>query len=207
MESGCDDPDFVQVINYLASRGPAALSGYDYYWSSSRVHHMNQRLILPFKSQGKTVGYTARYSGSPPSGVPRYWNSSIPAGFLFNNSQAEIPERKFLIITEGPFDAISVQGVAALGSSLNEHQVQWLLNQPHEKVLLPDRELTNQNLIDTALNFGWSVSFPEWETHVKDGADACVRYGQIYTIASVLRSRTSNPIEIGLKRQMFLGKK
>ena len=197
------DKNFLDVVEYLNSRGEAIFNGYDYWWSPSTDNDLNKRIIIPFFHNNKIVGWTARYYGTPPSGTPKYWNSSIPVGFLFNNDVADIQDRKYLILTEGPFDAIAVQGVSALGSTLNEHQIHWLANQNKEIIILPDRQRKNQELIDTALLFGWNVSFPDWEDNIKDAADACKKYGQIYTISSAIASRTSDPISIGIKRKML----
>lgn len=197
------DEKFVNVIQYLQSRGDAIMHGYDYYWCNSTKHDLNNRIIIPFYHKNKIVGYTARYSGNPPKGTPKYWNSNIPDGFIFNNDVAEIPDRKYLILVEGPFDAISIQGCSPLGSTLSESQIHWLVNQNKKIIVLPDRQKNNQELIDSALLFGWEVSFPDWEDDVKDAADACKRYGQVYTISSILTSRTTDPVMIGIKRKMF----
>jgi hypothetical protein len=202
---GCDDARFLHVVKYLQSRGDAIAQGYDYWWSPHPQHHMCDRLILPFYHKHDIVGYTARYSqAQPPAGITRYYNSVIPQGFLFNQDIAQYHNRKFMILTEGPFDAIAVQGVAAMGSKLSDYQIHWLSQQDKHIVVLPDRTRSNQDLIDTALLFGWSVSFPDWENHIKDAAEACKAYGNIYTISSVLASRTTNPITIGVRRKMFV---
>jgi hypothetical protein len=204
------DEDFLNALEYLRRRGKEIFSATDYYWSSNTRNQMNQRIIIPFinsrNNEKKIVGYTARFTGSPvPRGVARYYNSEIPSGFLFNNGVAEIESRKFLVLVEGPFDALAIQGVGALGATLNERQIQWLLAQNKQIIVLPDRQEKNQTLIDTALTFGWSVSFPEWDREIKDAADACNKYGQVYTITSVLKSFTADPVEIGVRRQL-LGK-
>jgi hypothetical protein len=163
-------------------------------------------VLLPFFHKDQIVGYTGRHCETNPGKfVTRYWNSQVPDGFLFNSDVADIPGRQVLVLVEGPFDAIAVQGVAAMGSSLSEHQIYWLASQNAQKIVLPDQQKNNQGLIDTALSFGWAVSFPDWEPDIKDAADACKRYGQIYTITSVLSSYTTNPITIGLKRQFLKG--
>lgn len=203
-EEGCTDPDFLSVCNYLLTRGEDLAQGYPYQWSASSRNLLNTRLIIPFFCLGRIVGWTARYAGTPPAGVPRYWNSSIPPGYLFNQDVLQL-ERQFVLVLEGPFDAIAVQGVSPLGSTMSDLQIQNLLNSNQHPIVLPDRQRKNQGLIDAALAFGWSVSFPEWEDHIKDAADACRAYGQIYTITSALAARTNNPIEIGVKRKMFRG--
>lgn len=199
------DENFISVVEYLQSRGNAIAGGYDYFWCNSTKHDLNKRLIIPFYHQNKIVGYTARYAGNPPSGTPKYWNSGIPTGFLFNNDISGLYDRKYMVIVEGPLDAIAIQGVGAMGSTLSADQIHWLSMQSPHKIILPDRQRNNQELIDAALMFGWSVSFPEWEDDIKDAADACKKYGQVYTITSVLSAQTTDPIMIGIKRKMFKG--
>ena len=204
LEQGCDDPDFLTCVSYLANRGTDLLGSYSYSWSARKQNQLHKRIVIPFFHKDKIVGWTARYAGAPPGGVPRYWNSSVPAGYLFNQDVLT-KQRHWALVCEGPFDAIAVQGVSALGSTMSDLQIQTLINSEQRPVILPDRQRANQNLIDLALSFGWGVSFPDWEGHIKDAADACKAYGQIYTITSALQSITHNPIEIGIKRKMFQG--
>lgn len=200
-----DDPGLTQARDYLLSRGEWLAKGYDYLWSNSRDHDLAHRVILPFFYRGDTVGWTARWTGTPPPGKPKYFNSAVPEGYLFNWDMAEIGDRRFVVVTEGPFDAIAVQGVAAMGSTLSAAQIHNLERLDKRIIVLPDRQLQNQELIDTALTFGWSVSFPEWQEDVKDAAEACALYGGVYTTTSVIASAQSNPIAIGLRRHMFRG--
>jgi hypothetical protein len=198
----CDHEDFQSAVQYLRSR--CVLDSYNFWYSASSRNQLNKRVIVPFFHKQTVVGWTARYVGTPPGGVPRYWNSSVPAGYLFNQNVLSL-DRNFVLVVEGPFDAIAVQGVSPLGSTMSDLQIQTLLNGNQEPIVLPDRTRTNQQLIDLAVTFGWSVSFPEWEDDVKDAAEARKRYGEIYTITSALASRTKDPLTIGIKRKLFKG--
>jgi DNA primase len=113
--------------------------------------------------------------------------------------------RKFIILVEGPFDAIAVDGVAVLGSTLNKNQIAWLNAADKEIIVLPDREARNQDLIDCAIEQKWSVSFPNWEKNIKDAADASKIYGKLYTIFSVIKFRTNSELQIKMKRQLLKG--
>lgn len=200
LEAGCDDPDLMQVCDYLQHRGTDLLQAHDWYWSACKDHAWNHRLLIPMFKQDQIVAYTGRYAGVPPPHVPKYLNSALPSGYLFNWDHMW-GDRKFVIVTEGPLDAIAVQGVASMGSKLTETQIYHLCACDKQIVILPDRTQSNQHMIDTALEFGWAVSFPEWDAHVKDAADACKAYGAIYTITSALAARTHNPLTIGVKRK------
>lgn len=199
-------PDqYVKVIEYLASRGSAISKNYDYYWSPDTKFNMSDRIIIPFYHKNNIVGWTARFSGKPPSGVPRYWNSELPSGYLFNNEALYKPYRRYIILVEGPFDAISIDGVGVLGSELSKDQANWLIEADKDIIVVPDRQKKNQGLIDSALMYGWDVAFPEWENDIKDAADATKRYGRLYTLRSIIETRTQSSIEIGIKRKMFKG--
>lgn len=195
--------EFLQVASYLGSRGEAVLSGWNFHWTPSTKWNLNKRVIIPFYYKDKVVGWTARYAGKPPSGISRYFNSDLPPGYLFNCDVLNTPHRKFVAVLEGPFDAIAVDGVGTLGSELSREQIVWLNSTDKEKIIVPDRQRSNQGLIDAALEHGWAVSFPEWEDGVKDAADASSRYGKLFTLDSILRGRTKNKLQIGIKRRMF----
>lgn len=197
--------ELVGCIEYLASRGRAVAGGWQYYWTPSSKWDLNRRIIIPFYHNNKIVGWTGRYAGTPPHDVPRYFNSDVPTGYLFNSRVINQPRRNFILIAEGPFDAIAIDGISPFGSTMNKQQIAWLNSTDKEKVVVPDRQLKNQDLIDTALEQGWSVSFPDWETGVKDAADASKLYGRLYTLASIIKSRTSSRLQIGMKRKMIRG--
>lgn len=193
--------EFAASVAYLHGRGAAIADGWDYHWSASTKWNLNNRIIIPFYYRDRIVGWTARYCGKPPSGTPRYYNSELQAGYLFNCESLDKSNRRYAILTEGPFDAIAIDGVAALGSTLSKQQLSWLRSCGKEIIVLPDRTAGNQGLIDVAVDQGWSVSFPDWEADVKDAADASCRYGKLYTLRSAIESRTTSAIEIGVKRR------
>lgn len=195
--------DFVQCCNYLTSRGSAIATGWDYYWSSSEKWDLNKRFIIPFYYKNKIVGWTARYAGKPPEGTPRYYNSDLQLGYLFNSEVITKSNRKYVILVEGPLDAIAIDGVAALGSKLNKQQVSLLKSTDKEVIVLPDRQRRNQGLIDVALEENWAVSFPEWDDDVKDAADASCKYGKLFTLQTIIDNRTHNKLQINIKRRMF----
>lgn len=199
-----DPPEqLLTVFEYLLSRGLAVADSHDYYWSPSHKNDMDKRLIIPFFHRGRTVGYTARYMGTPPKGVPRYLNSSLQPGYLFNNRVMDLQDRQSVLLVEGALDAIAVDAVAALGSELSSEQLTWLKSCGKEIIVVPDRQRKNQGLIDAALANGWSVSFPDWEDDVKDAAEASRRYGKIYSLRSIFATKTNSQLQINVKRQLF----
>lgn len=190
---------------YLQHRGRAVSEGYSYYWCNSASYNLEQRIIIPFYYRNSLVGWTSRYAGNPPKGVSRYYNGCKPQNYLFNSDVMYLPSRKFIVLVEGPFDAIAVSGVATLGKSLNSSQIAWVNSLNKEVILLPDREAENQDLIDIAIEQGWNVSFPNWDNSIKDAAEASKKYGKLWTINSAIQFKTNNKLEISIKRQLLKG--
>ena len=111
--------------------------------------------------------------------------------------------RKFVIVTEGPFDAITISGVSILGSEINDIQRDLIDGLNRQVIVVPDRDAPGEKLINQALEFGWNVAFPEWGEDVDDVADAVLKYGRLFTIQSILKTTESNKFKIDLKRKMY----
>ena len=111
--------------------------------------------------------------------------------------------RKFVIVTEGPFDAITVSGVSILGSEINDTQRELIDSLNRQVIIVPDRDKPGEKLINQAKEFGWCVAFPEWAEGVNDVADAVLKYGRLFTIQSILKTTESSKLKIDLKRKMY----
>ena len=198
LSNGCDDPNFLQTLNYLVSRGTDILTGYNYYWSPIKEDNMNKRIILPFTWKGEIVGWTARASFET-----RFrYISDIQPNYIFNADNIE-RKWKYIFINEGPFDAISNCGIGMLGDKISDEQIMWIKQTGKTPIVVPDREKKGGKLVDAALKEGWAVSFPLWEDDIKDSAMASERYGQLYTVKSLLDSATTNKLRISVERQKY----
>jgi hypothetical protein len=186
------------LLNYLKSRGIGP-DWYDFMYSPDQHWDVNKRLLIPFYWRGDTVGFTGRMF--EPSDKVKYYTDVQP-GYVFN-MDAQDWTRKFVIVTEGPFDAITVSGVSILGSEINDIQKELINNLNRQVIVVPDRDAPGEKLINQAMEFGWSVAFPEWEDGVDDVADAVLKYGRLFTIQSILKTTESSKLKIDLKRKMY----
>jgi len=186
------------ILNYLKSRGIGA-DWYDFMYSPAYLWDMDKRLIIPFYWKGELVGYTGRLF--EPSQKIKYYTSVQP-GYVFN-MDAQDWTRKFVIVTEGPFDALTISGVSILGSEINDIQRELIDGLNREVILVPDRDAPGEKLINQAIEFGWSVAFPEWDDKITDVADAVLKYGRLFTIQSILNSTEHSKLKIDLKRKMY----
>ena len=75
-------------------------------------------------------------------------------------------------------------------------------NLNRQVIVVPDRDAPGEKLINQAIEFGWSVAFPEWDEKVEDVADAVLKYGRLFTMQSILKNTETNKLKINLKRKM-----
>lgn len=188
-----------EAIQYINNRSSHLLTHYDFYWSPNRKNTMNERVIVPFIYKGDIVGYNARLFTD---GRDRYYGN-IPANYLFNNQALYKNKRKYVLIVEGIFDALAIDGVAALGSTLSKEQRQWINESGLFPVVITDKDKGGQTLIDAAIEEKWSVSFPYWEEGVGDPAEAVEKYGRLFTIKSIIDNIETNKVAINVKRKRW----
>jgi len=186
------------LLNYLAGRGIGA-DWYDFMYSSDKHWDIDKRLLIPFYWRGDIVGFTGRIFEQ--SDKVKYYTDVQP-GYVFN-MDAQDWTRKFVIVTEGPFDAITISGVSILGSEINDIQRELINGLGKKVIVVPDRDAPGEKLINQAIEFGWSVAFPEWEDNINDIADAVMKYGRLFTIQTILKTTESNKFKIDLKRKMY----
>lgn len=204
----CIDNNYIDVVNYLFSRGDVIANNYEYYWCNDLIN--KRRLIIPFYYKKEIVGYTSR--SIIPKSNKRYINYA-PDNYIFNTDAILKPHRAIVIIVEGVLDAIAIDGLGLLGSSLNKDKIKWIKSFGKEVVILPDRDSSGENLIDIAIENNWSVAFPTfrdgygsniwWDSDVKDCAEASKRYGQLWTIMSIIKSSVNNKVKINQLRKIF----
>jgi hypothetical protein len=193
IDEGCEDEDFLNVIAYLLDRG-MELDWYDWHWTPESGY--KDRVILPFFHKNTVVGWTGR---KIKPGTPKYLTTS-QAGYVFN-LDAQADDRKFVIVVEGQFDAIAIDGVAIGHNEPNDTQISRISSLGKEVIVVPDNDKPGAKMIKTALDAGWSVSLPDWGPDVKDVADAVKKFGRIYTLFTILQYREQGEIKIQLLKK------
>ena len=120
------------------------------------------------------------------------------------NLDAQQDNREFVIVSEGPFDALSIDGCALLGAEIKDSQ-NWLLKQlGKELILVPDKDHEGPRTVEQAIEYGWSVSMPDWPDGVKDVNDAVIKLGRLATLWLIVSAKESNALKIRLRvKQWF----
>jgi hypothetical protein len=179
------------VVEYVLSRGLDPMSD-TFYWSPNPA--FSDRLILPFWYNTKIVGYTARRITN---NRPKYLSEQHPH-FVFN-LDAQDPLNRYVLVTEGPFDALSINGVALLTNNIADQQARMINRLGKEVIVIPDQDMAGLAVIKRAIEYGWSVAFPTWEPDIKDCADAVLRYGKLFVIVDVIKSAERHEATIRIK--------
>lgn len=198
VSEGCQDSDLLDVISYLVDQRMVSWEWYNWHWSAAQGYR--DRVIIPFYHDGKIVGYTGR---KIKEGKPKYLTDAQP-GYVFN-IDAQLPERQYVIVVEGQFDAIAIDGCAIMHNEPNETQCTRLNALAREVIVVPDRDRPGAKLLKAAIDHGWSASLPPWEDDIKDVADAVKRYGRLYVLATILHYKVSGEIKINLLKKKLEG--
>lgn len=201
LEEGCNDPDFISVAEYACRRGMMGID--DLYWSPQKDYHCtHQRLLMPFRYRGVIVGYTGRlYYTHKNKSIAKYINH-FPTDYIYNVDIARSYDVDTIVLVEGVIDAYLVNGISVCNNLVSQAQADYINSLGKRVVVCPDFDADGRPLVDAALTNGWEVSFPNWDTGIKDPAEACGQYGEILTLKSIIDFSERSPMKIELKWKM-----
>jgi hypothetical protein len=191
------DEDMIRVFEYLVGRG-MDIDWYDWMWTTAPGY--KDRLLIPFYHDGRVVGYTGR---KITEGKPKYLTDAQP-GYVFNLDR-QARDRKYVIVVEGQFDAIAIEGCAVSHNDPNETQIMRLNALNREVIVVPDKDRPGAKMVEAAIKNNWSASLPPWEDDIKDVADAVQRYGRLYTLSTILHYRVAGEINLHLLKKKLEG--
>jgi hypothetical protein len=186
------------VLEYMSSRN-LNLDDTDYYWSPSLGYR--DRLIIPFYYEGRIVGWTAR--SVVPDKQPKYLSEQQP-GYVYGLDEQGY-NKVFAIVCEGPIDALHIDGIALLGSEIKDQQAMLINRLSKDVIVVPDRDKAGSKLVDQAIELGWQVSLPDWDSDIND-IDECVqRHGRLYTLYKIASNAESSKLKIQLRSKKWFG--
>lgn len=148
------------------------------------------RVVIPYTREGKVIYWQARHIDRTVK--PRYLNSPAARdAVLYGYDQLFTWSALPLFVTEGVFDAIVLNGVCTLGSSLNEAKLEVLRRSRRRIIFVIDRDDPGGEFGRTALDNGWEVSFVD--PRAEDANDSVMRFGLPYTAYSLIKNATNKP--------------
>lgn len=172
----------LQIADYLLSRN-INLDKYPFFFSLQPK--LINRVIIPYYRNNKLIYWQAR---SILSGEKKKWENSPVRrdGVMFNYDQLQMFDRKPLFVTEGVFDAMLVDGIALLGSVLNDVKKSVLEKSRRRLIFIIDKDSNGRSLANAVLNCGWEIAF------VPDGAedlsDSVRRFGLSWSLYELMKS-------------------
>lgn len=183
----------VPVIEYVISRGFDPLDPM-FMWTPTLGY--KDRVIIPFYQDGKVVGYTGR---KIKDGKPKYLTES-QSGYVFN-IDAQKHNRRYVIVSEGQFDALAVDGIGIMTNEPNDTQIARINALGKEVIVVPDKDRPGAKMLAAAIKNNWSASLPPWGDDIKDIAEAMRKYGRLYVLATILHYKVTGEIKINLLKK------
>lgn len=155
-------------------------------------------IIIPFTHENQVVGNCTRFLDDR---TPKYLNDMSP-GYVFG-ADLQNNSWNYVLVMEGVFDALSVNGLAVLHADINDAQVRLIRSLGREVVVVPDQDEAGMKLVDRAVELGWSVSMPDWPD-CKDVNDAVIKYGRLATLITIMQAREHSRIKIELRKKQIV---
>ena len=158
-------------------------------------------VVIPFTHNNQVVGHTTRFLDDR---TPRYIQD-IQHGYVFG-TDLQKTNWQSVIVVEGVFDALSINGLAVLHAEINDAQVRLIRSLGREVIVVPDQDEAGMKLVDRAVELGWAVSMPVWPDGVKDVNDAVIRLGRLGTLLTIMQARETSRIKIELRKKQLVKK-
>jgi DNA primase len=190
-----ENPEHKTYVDYLLKR-KINLEDYSFVVTPDDLGRNKNRIVIPYTYKNEIVGNTSRYLDNK---IPKFINDQQP-GYVFNIDKQH-KDWSVCVVTEGIFDALSIDGVALMHNDISTDQVIMLSQLNKQIIVVPDRDTTGLKICDKALELGYQVSLPDWDTDIKDVNDAVIRYGKLPTLLSIIQNKTNSKIKIEMQRR------
>jgi len=158
-------------------------------------------VIVPFTYDNRIVGYTTRFLDDK---TPKYIHDMQP-GYVFG-TDLQRNNWQHVLVMEGVFDALSLNGLAVLHAEINDSQARLIRSLGREITVVPDQDEAGMKLVDRAVELGWAVSVPEWPDHIKDVNDAVRNFGKLATLIDIMKHRETSKIKIEMAKRRIKNK-
>jgi len=184
------------ALEYIYDR-KIDMDKYKFYVTTDRANNMDKRVIIPCYWKHEQIGYVGR--AIDPKVKPKYWNR-FDTGYVFNVNQQH-SDWKFVIVCEGPFDAMAIDGVAVMHNEVSEQQADIIDSLGREVIVVADRDQAGSKLLRDAQEYGWSASFPVWQETCKDINEAVQKYGKLFVLQSIIDGKETSKLKIEIIRK------
>ena len=180
-----------QFVNYLKKR-KVNYADYNFKITPTAKFRNKNRIIIPYMYKNTVTGWTSRYLDD---NTPKYLNENQQEGYVFGLDFQKIVW-DYVIVAEGIFDAISIQGLSIMNNEFTESQLATVKRLGKTVIVVPDQDKAGLVLVKQAIKAGFAVSIPKWDDDVHDINEAVIKYGKSATLLSIMHARESTNIKI-----------
>ncbi len=175
-----------KLVAYLDDR-KVDLNKYEFFFSLEPK--LINRVIIPYYRNGNLIYWQARSIDD--SEKKRYDNAAAPrTTIMFNMDQLTRYSSLPLFVCEGVFDAMMVDGVALLGSTLNAAKAELLAKTNRRLIFVIDKDRNGKVLAEDVLERGWEIAFsPEGSADLNESVR---RFGQSWTNYQLVKGIPEN---------------
>jgi hypothetical protein len=189
------NPEHQVFVDYLARRGFSP-ADYPFMITPNDDGRNSNRIIVPYTFKNEVVGHIDRYLDDR---FPKYIKNQ-QQGYVFG-IDLQKPNWEVCIVSEGVFDALSINGCALTHDTISNEQAQLLKGLNRTIIVVPDQDKAGLSICEQALDHGFQVSIPNWSEDIKDINDAVLKYGKLPTLLSILQSATNSKIKVEIQRR------
>lgn len=183
-----DNPAHTEAVLYLYKRG-IDINHYNFFLSTDKK--WVDRIIIPiYNKNNELIFYQGRLyklSSTSKTKNRKYLSSAVERSNIIFGYDIFSQESGPLYITEGWFDAYSINGCCIFENKPTQQQIELLKRSSRQKVYIPDREGSGEIGANIALDLGWYVSTPDIGT-CKDMNEAVVKYGLMYVMSTLVEN-------------------
>jgi hypothetical protein len=186
-----DNPQHTEAILYLYNRG-IDINTYNFFLSNNK--RWVDRIIIPiYNNKNELIFYQGRlYKNSSISTTKnrKYLSSASDRSNIIFGYDINSHDTGPLYITEGWFDAYSINGCCIFENKPTRQQIELLNRCNRQKVYIPDRLGDGEVGANIALELGWYVSTPDIG-NCKDMNEAVTKYGLMYVLSTLNENTAS----------------
>ena len=175
-----------KIAKYLVDRKVDLLK-YAFFFSIE--DRFIDRVIIPFYRNGKLIYWQARSIDK--NEKKRHDNAPVSReAIMFNYDKVFTVSSTPLVVCEGVFDAMMLDGIAILGSKLTAAKIEILKQSRRKLVFIIDKDENGKHLAEEVLSHGWEICFTPEGSH--DLNDSVQKYGFSESARYIAENKTKN---------------
>ena len=159
-------------------------------------------VIIPFYRNGKIIYWQGRNYTNGANKKNRYENcTESKENVLFNFDELFRNGTSPLFITEGVFDAMPLDGVALLGSKINDAKLELLKKSRRDLIFVIDKDKNGRFVAEKAIENGWKITFaPQFTDDVNK---SIITYGKCWTIFELFKQIPQDVFEAKMLVELY----